>query len=763
MNCDADTLAGQVLDDTYRLGERIGEGGMGAVYAARHLGTDRPVAIKVLLPEVVGNQSSVERFRREARAAGRLRHPNVVDVTDFGVARVDEREIAYLVMEFLEGSTLRKLLDERGRMPLDVAVEIVEQVASAFDAAHAAGIVHRDLKPENVWLVPDARGGYTVRVLDFGIAQLGQLDAMAAGPGDAPNEGLPTVLMERIEPPAADGAAAPERATEKFQRIEPADLGGNAAPERATEKFQRIDAAALGGPSAAPPGEPKRNTEKFQRIDPLVSGDPPVRQRNTEKFQRIDPSELLAFTAWELEGDPPPRPEPPRPRLPARAPSLIERLMGRRGAKPARAEPAPQAEENTGPIAVLATPREDTTSAETIALGDLGAGYATGYASGYVTGSTLEEWDAAQEETGTHRLTHVGAIMGTPSYMSPEQWQRRPLGPASDIYSLGVLTWEMLEGKRPFVGAIAELSLAHQHRPPPALETQPPKVAAVVARAMAKNPGDRFASAGAFAGCLRVAAENAGMVLRRAMALYASRWPEFRRVAWRSARVPMACTGALVLACLAGVLLHKPDLAQNAFYAAVISGPLAWTAVTLSTNASFALVMERLRTRPFENIDAAALAVELRARLGLPKKTGWLRTMVALARFYNRTEARSKKAIGDLAFFVRFLEGLTVDQLPARSAVLAGGVRRTYRVVAAAVTAGLVTLPLVEAGLVLLAWSPFGTPSVLVALGVGAILMPLNAMLVNPVSSSALALLYFRARQASGEDTGMNAVLQGRL
>src|SRR5690242_11029469 len=103
---DTDTLVDQVLDGTYRLGARIGVGGMGAVYAARHLGTDRPVAIKVLLPEVVGNASAVERFRREARAAGRLRHPNVVDVTDFGIAHVDGREVAYLVMEFLEGATL---------------------------------------------------------------------------------------------------------------------------------------------------------------------------------------------------------------------------------------------------------------------------------------------------------------------------------------------------------------------------------------------------------------------------------------------------------------------------------------------------------------------------------------------------------------------------------------------------------------------------------------------------------------------------------
>jgi hypothetical protein len=288
-------------------------------------------------------------------------------------------------------------------------------------------------------------------------------------------------------------------------------------------------------------------------------------------------------------------------------------------------------------------------------------------------------------------------------------------------------------------------------------------VAAVVARAMAKSPAYRFSSPGAFAGCLRVAAENAGVILRRAMALYASRWPEMRRVAWRCARFPIAFTSTLALIGLAGLAMRNDDLATFGFRAAMISGPFAWAAVTLFTNATFALAMERLRTRPFENLNALALAIELRARLGLPKKAGWPRTLWALATFYARTETTSKKGIGDVAFLVRFLEGLSVEQLPARSAVLAVGVRRSYRVVAVAVTASLVTLPVIEAALVVLAWTPFGTPSLMVAMGVGAVLMPLNAMLVNPVSSSALALLYFRARQASGEETGLGAVLQGRL
>src|SRR5438105_15632546 len=93
-------LIGQVLDEKYRIDQKLGQGGMGAVYLATHLGTQRPVALKVISPEFMANKEFVERFKREAEAAGRLRHPNVVNVTDFGFARVGEERFAYLVMEY---------------------------------------------------------------------------------------------------------------------------------------------------------------------------------------------------------------------------------------------------------------------------------------------------------------------------------------------------------------------------------------------------------------------------------------------------------------------------------------------------------------------------------------------------------------------------------------------------------------------------------------------------------------------------------------
>src|SRR3954466_13051378 len=165
---------GQILDDKYRLERLLGKGGMGAVYLATHLGTDRYVALKLIAPQFMRNDEFVERFKREARAAGRLRHPNVVDVTDFGFSGSGPNRVAYLVMEYLDGCTLSDVLDEETRLPLDWVVDILEQVCSAVHEAHLQGVVHRDLKPDNIWLEPNGLGAYRVKVLDFGIAKLAE-------------------------------------------------------------------------------------------------------------------------------------------------------------------------------------------------------------------------------------------------------------------------------------------------------------------------------------------------------------------------------------------------------------------------------------------------------------------------------------------------------------------------------------------------------------------------------------------------------------
>lgn len=167
-----DLMVGQLLDGKYRLDELIGRGGMGAVYRATHVGTGRQVAVKVMAPELAGHGEFLERFRQEARTIGRLRHPNIVNVTDFGITETDGQAAAYLVMEYLEGGTLAARLKDRRPLPLAEVLAILDQTCAAIDEAHRLGILHRDLKPENIWLELAADGHIRVKVLDFGIAYL---------------------------------------------------------------------------------------------------------------------------------------------------------------------------------------------------------------------------------------------------------------------------------------------------------------------------------------------------------------------------------------------------------------------------------------------------------------------------------------------------------------------------------------------------------------------------------------------------------------
>lgn len=153
----------------FRVLRKIGEGGMGTVYEAQHEVLPRRFAIKILRPEVSRDRSFIERFKREAIAAGSVEHPNVIYITDFGSM---EDGSLYLVMEYLQGVGLDELLGQRSRLPINRALPILAQVADALDAAHRVNVVHRDLKPENI-LLTEIRGQKdVVKILDFGIAKV---------------------------------------------------------------------------------------------------------------------------------------------------------------------------------------------------------------------------------------------------------------------------------------------------------------------------------------------------------------------------------------------------------------------------------------------------------------------------------------------------------------------------------------------------------------------------------------------------------------
>lgn len=346
-------LLGQVIDGKYRVDGLLGTGGMGSVYRATHLGTDRTVALKVIKSKLTSHPEAIERFSREARAAGQLRHPNVVNVTDFGFWEKDAARIGFLVMEYLDGISLGDVLKEEKRLPLSWTVDILEQVCVAIQKAHSRGIVHRDLKPDNIWLEPNDLGGHTVKVLDFGLARL-------------------------------------EAAQEQSEDTE------------ATLVLPSDDASPVVNMSA----------------------------EDTVASMRLSAAESLASAA----------------------------------------------------------------------------------------------------------LTTAGSVLGTPHYMSPEQCLGKPLNHTADIYSIGVIAYEMLTGERPFAGSTTSELIRQQvdAEVPSAAARRtsiPRGVSALVQQAMSKDPEQRPQSAAGFASALRARSEGLGAMLRRALILYTEHFGAFLLIA----------------------------------------------------------------------------------------------------------------------------------------------------------------------------------------------------------------------------------------
>ena len=170
---DQSSLVGTVLDGQYQIEAMLGQGGMGAVYRARHILLGDRVAIKVLPPQVRNNAEWLRRFRREGQAARRFRHPNSVTVHDL---RTSPDGTTYMVMEYVQGHTLDRELKRRGRFTAKEALEILTPIMSVLDTAHAMGVVHRDLKPENIMVSdPENDGAPVVKLLDLGIAKMREI------------------------------------------------------------------------------------------------------------------------------------------------------------------------------------------------------------------------------------------------------------------------------------------------------------------------------------------------------------------------------------------------------------------------------------------------------------------------------------------------------------------------------------------------------------------------------------------------------------
>ncbi|MDT7540335.1 MAG: eukaryotic-like serine/threonine-protein kinase [Acidobacteriota bacterium] len=573
-----DKFIGEALDGKYRLERLLGQGGMGAVYLATHLGTERPVALKLIAPQFMRHSEFVERFKREARAAGRLRHPNVVDVTDFGFAETHGERVAYLVMEYLDGCTLGDVLAEEKRLPLDWTVDILEQVCSAVDEAHQQGIVHRDLKPDNIWLEPNRLGGYRVKVLDFGIAKLGaggaQVSTNQASTNDEPRGGR-------------DDAAAPT-----FTPQSSSQQQSSQSPLDAVQASIARAASSLHAPLRSSDAAPR--DEEDEQGTRLFTSSPDDEEQGTRIFasQASDASAQNMADASSAHAT--------RHAEEPRSTRFVEESDGTR-LFDAQLRPTARADAR-GP------------GGDDPALSDAHTAAAAGAA-----------------------LTRVGSIMGTPLYMSPEQCRGERLDARADIYSLGVIAYQMLAGETPFVGDMVAVMRQHMDAPPTSLRERnkkvPERVARVVMSALAKDSAERPASAASFANSLRANVGGIGGLLRRAFALYSEHFNVFLRLSL-IAHLPFIFVSALMflidlfdlqhrLSLLAYLAVLAPvsllQFAANFLGTSVISGVTTIIVTQLQlaplrpVRLREALAVLRRRWRPFLS---TSIRITLRIMLG---------------------------------------------------------------------------------------------------------------------------------------------------
>lgn len=264
-----DRLLGRVIADRYRLESRLGVGGMGAVYRARHLLIDRVVAIKILQPERRGEEHFRAWFLREARAVNRINHANIVDINDFGET---DDGLAYLVMELLVGESLANVI-MRGPMDLGISIDILEQTTAALARAHDLGVVHRDIKPDNIQLINKGGRRNFVKLLDFGLARLSRDGRLAA-------KGAVFGTPEYMSPEQARGDDASPAADLYALGIILYEMLTSRLPYAAHDRDGYIEAHKYKAPTAPTKYMPNLDSDAVRIIMTLLEKDPTRRFRD---------------------------------------------------------------------------------------------------------------------------------------------------------------------------------------------------------------------------------------------------------------------------------------------------------------------------------------------------------------------------------------------------------------------------------------------------------------------------------------------------
>jgi len=309
-----DPVLGKVIAGRYRLEARIGEGGMGIVYRARHVLIDRVVAVKLIRPDLRGETHLRAWMLREARAANRVDHAHIIDIHDIG--ETDEGEL-YLVMEYLVGTALSAEVS-RGQMPIARAVDILEQMGAALARAHDLGVVHRDLKSDNILLT--TRGGRKdfVKILDFGLA------ALAHDPRLAP-KGAVFGTPEYMSPEQARGEQAGPQSDLYALGVLFFEMLTGQLPFRSNDRDTLLEMQRT-APAPRPSSLRKDCDPVAERIIlKLLEKD--VRRRYRDGHHLLE--ELKAFqrslpsVSWEKDGEAAPPPALPPP-PPPRAPGVVE-------------------------------------------------------------------------------------------------------------------------------------------------------------------------------------------------------------------------------------------------------------------------------------------------------------------------------------------------------------------------------------------------------------------------------------------------------